>query len=275
MRDFNYGSKQRKITASQIMLSKRLYTDFMTKIMLPSIYVLCLISSLDLIKQCQCSQSANIDATSEQPSSSEVHAQSRKLPDNVEVITSFGNLISDESLPSFIDDHKEFQYFDDSVDPVLITTPHYDTSPAFDIPSNHHAIHSLDITPPYLANVETVSYIPSEPYISGDPYAAKIPHTVHIQSVPKIPKIPKIPQKHFTPPRPPTFLKVTREPIWAPDVLNLEHQYIATFRSIRSSVMNFYNRMHNFFNYFMGFFSLGRLWIARIFVCKFLCIFRK
>lgn len=232
MRDFNDGTKQRKITASQIMLSKRL-TESMTKIMFPYFYMLFLISSLDVIKQCQCSQSANIATTSEQPHSQE---QSRKLHDNVEAITTFGNLISD---PIILGNQKEFQYFDDSLDSVL-ATPQYDS--AIDLPSNHQPIHQLDLNQQYAPEVETVSFISSDSYIPNiprDPYVAAAPS--------------------------PTLLKVTREPIWAPEVLNLEKQYIATFRSIKTSVMSIYTKMQDFFSYVMSFFSLGTVFFCCIY----------
>lgn len=232
MHGFNDGTKQRKITASQIMLSKRL-TEFTTKIMIPFIYILFILSSLDLIKECQCSQSANIATTSEAPNSNVQQEQSRKLHD-VESITTFDNLIS-ESIPMMFNSQKEFQYYDDSLDSVM-PTPRYDAvPPSIDLPNNHRPIHQLDLDHPYSPEVETVSFVSSDSYV------------------------PNIPNEYVVAPYNPTLVKVTREPIWAPDVLKLENQYIATFRSIKTSVMSIYTKMQDFFSYFMSFFSLGKL----------------
>lgn len=232
MHDFNDCTKQRKITASQIMLSKRL-TEFTTKIMIPYIYILFILSSLDLIKECQCSQSANIATTSEAPNSNVQQEQSRKLHD-VESITTFGNLIS-ESIPMMINSQKEFQYYDDALDSVM-PTPRYDAVPAsIDLPSNHRPIHQLDLDHQYSPEVETVSFVSSDSYI------------------------PNIPDEYIVAPHNPTLYRVTREPIWAPEVLKLENQYIATFRSIKTSVMSIYTKMQDFLSYVMSFFSLGKL----------------
>lgn len=242
MRDFNDDNKQRKITASQIMLSKRL-TGFMTEIMFPYIYIWLLISSLDLIKQCQCSQSAtNIPTTTSERPNSDAQVQSRKLQDNVEAITTFGNLISDP-IPMIIGSQKEYQYYDDSLD-SLIQTEKYDSPPSIDLPTNHQPIHKLDVNQQYFPDVETVSFVPSDPYH---------PNLPNLQNLPNVPNDPFV----VAPPTP-TFVRVTREPIWAKDVLNLENQYISTFRSIKTSVMSFYSKMQDFLNYFMSFFSLGR-----------------
>lgn len=241
MRDSNYrGKKQQKIIASQILLLKR-SVKMMTKPMIPYIYLVCLISSLDLIAQCQCtdsSQSANSHQTTSEKPNYDVQEQSRKLSDDLESITSYTNLISDPNS-GIIGDHltKEFQYYNE---PIEITTPRYDPPPSIEVPSNHQPSHPIDINQsyfpqlepiPYNPNVQNIPNIPTDTYIAPPPIASGQNHLV----------------------------KVIREPFWAPEVYKLENQYIDTFRSIKSSVMGMYYRMQNFVNYIMSYiFTIGK-----------------
>ncbi|XP_055299241.1 uncharacterized protein LOC129566895 [Sitodiplosis mosellana] len=238
MRDSNCRGKKQKINASQMLLSKRPTTKMMTTtVMIPYIYLVCLISSLDLIAQCQCSQSANHSQTSENPNY-DVQEQSRKLSnDDVESVTTYTNLLSDTHPAAIIGDHimKEFQYYNE---PIEITTPRYDPPPSIDVPSNHQPAHQIDLHQSYFPQLETVPYIanvPSIPSIQSDAYIAP-------------PPIAPAGQNHL--------VKVTREPFWAPEVYKLENQYIETFRSIKTSVMGMYYRMQNFISYIMSLFTL-------------------
>lgn len=214
MRDSNYTDEQLKMTAPSMRL-----TRIMTKFLIQYIYVVCLISSLDVITQCQCSQSANTQISD----SANGDAQQRKVPDGIESITTFTNLIGEPSPVINYGDQftKEFQYYED---PSVHTTLKYEP-PSIEIPNNHKPVHELDLNE---------SYFPLEP-------------------------LPYIPGHNFIPPPPPPpkhYLKV-KEPFWMPEVVQLENQYIDTFRSIKSSVMNFYYRMQNFVNYFVNMFSFG------------------
>lgn len=98
----------------------------MTKSIIQYFFIVWLIISLDLIAQCQCSPSANIQQTSVNRSKNDVQAESRKLTDDVEVITQYSNVL-DEDSPVMIGDNmmKDFQYFND---PNAIATPKYEPS---------------------------------------------------------------------------------------------------------------------------------------------------
>lgn len=238
-----------------MLLSKEPTTKMMTRktttsttVMIPYIYLVCLISSLDLFAQCQCSQSANDSQTSEK-SNSDVQEQSRKLTDtDVDSITTYTNLLSDANAAGIIGDHitKEFQYYNE---PIEITTSKYDPSlqSSIDVPNNHQPAYQDDVNQSYFPQLETVPYIanvPSIPSIQSDPYIAP-------------PPIGPIGQNHL--------VKVTREPFWAPEVYQLENQYIDTFRSIKSSVMGMYYRMQNFVSYIMSLFTLGKFQATKTF----------
>lgn len=188
-------------------------------------YVVCSITIFELFTQCQCSSSANILINEKITA----HEQSRKLPDDVETYTTFTNLISEPN--GLVNDdqiqNNDFQYYNE---PIEITTPKYETIQTITY-SNHQPIHQLDINHTFYPQLEQTAYVPSENYADVPP--------------------PLPPPSHH-------LLKVTREPFWAPDVIKLENQYLATFRSIKSSMMSFYYRMQNFVNYFMSFFSLGK-----------------
>lgn len=222
--------------------------------MIPYIYLVCLISSLDLIAQCQCSQSANDSQTSEKPNSA-VQEQSRKLSDtDVDSITTYTNLLSDANAAGIIGDHitKEFQYYNE---PIEITTPKYDPSlpSSIDVPSNHQPAQQIDVNQSYFPQLETVPYIPNVPSIPSIPSIAHDPFIAP-------PPIGPIGQNHL--------VKVTREPFWAPEVYKLENQYIDTFRSIKTSVMGLYYRMQNFVSYIVSLFTLGKLQAKTAFVLR-------
>lgn len=204
-------------------------TKMMTKMKIRYIYVVCLISSLDLIEKCQCAQSAN-SQTSEKPNDT-VREQSRKLSEDIESITSYTNLISDSDHPVIIGDHitKEFQYYNE---PIEITTAKFQPSPSIDVPSNHRPVHQVNL--PFYPQVDSVPYVPNIPndaYVANPPVSSTENHLV----------------------------KIIREPFWAPEVYKLENQYISTFRSIKTSVMGLYYKMQNFVSYVMSLFSLGKL----------------
>lgn len=206
----------------------------MTKAILQYIYVVCLISSLDLITQCQCSQSANSQIASEKPSYDV--QESRKLSENIESITTYTNLLGDPK-PIIVGDEitKDYQYYHE---PIEITTPMYDQSPNNhqEVPNNHQPVHlmELDLNQSYFPKVEPIPYISTDTFIKPPP----------IQN---------------------TYVKVTREPFWAPEVYKLENQYIATFRNIKTSVMGFYYRMQDFVSYVMNLFTLGKFFINHTF----------
>lgn len=195
----------------------------------PYVYVVYIIALFELFTQCQCSTSANSQTDDKTIISSNI--QSRMLPDDFESVTTATNLIS-EPNDLVNDDQIEnegFQFFNDA---LKISTPKYETISEVTY-DNHQPIHSLDLNHPYLPQLEPT------PQISNDDYAVQ-------------PQI--IPSHHI--------VKVTREPIWAPEVVKLENQYISTFRSIRSSVMSFYYRMQNFVSYVMSFFSVGKFFVV-------------
>lgn len=214
MRDSNCCGKQYTITTSE--MSKRL-AKMTAKMLIQYVYVVCLISSLDLIAQCQCSQSAN-NQTSEKPNNN-VQEQARKLSDDIEPVTSYTNLLADPIIADGIT--REFQYYNE---PMEITTPNYDPPPSIELPSNHQPVHQMDINQSFFPQIEAAPYVPS------DAFSAPLP----IQN---------------------TLVKVTREPFWAPEVYKLENQYISTFRSIKTSVMGLYYRMQNFVSYVFSLFN--------------------
>lgn len=206
-------------------MSKRL-AKMTAKLLIQYVYVVCLISSLDLIAQCQCSQSAN-NQTSEKPNS-DVREQARKLSDDFEPVTSYTNLLNDPIVAEGVT--REFQYYNE---PIEITTPKYDPPPSIELPSNHKPVHQMDIKPSFYPQIEPAPYVRSDTFIQPPP----------IQPIKPIQN---------------TLLKVTREPFWAPDVYKLENQYMSTFRSIKSSVMGLYYKMQNFFSYVINLFSTGK-----------------
>lgn len=207
---------------------KRNSCKMMTKT--PYVHVVCIIVFFELFTQCQCSTSAKSQTDDKTRISSNI--QSRKLPDDFESVTTATNLISDLVIDENIV-NEGFQYFND---PPKISTPKYETilEVTYD---NHQPIHQLDLNHSYLPQLEPM------PQISNDDYAVQ----------------PQIISSHH-------IVKVTREPVWAPEVVKLENQYISTFRSIRSSVMSFYYRMQNFVSYVMSFFSVGKSFIVVQFI---------
>lgn len=192
----------------------------------PYVLVVYIIALFELFTQCQCSISANSQTDDKTRISSNI--QSRMLPDDFESVTAATNLISEPN--DLVNDdqiaNEGFQFFND---PLKISTPKYETIPEITY-DNHEPINQLDLNHSYYH-----SQLEPTPQISNDDYAVQ-------------PQI--IPSHHI--------VKVTREPIWAPEVVKLENQYITTFRSIRSSVMSFYYRMQNFVSYVMSFFSVGK-----------------
>lgn len=232
----------------------RRLTKFMAKMLFHYIYVVWLISSLDLIAQCQCSQSAN---TSTSVKSSDDLVESRKLL-NAESITSYANVISEHVSDDGVT--KEFHYFHEptstyeptsyaptSYSPTSYAPTSYAPTASFDIPSNHQPIHQMDLNP-YYSDFEPAPYIPGDESIST--------HSIGPPGLPILPLQPVLPvPTHQSVPN--HILKITREPFWAPEVYKLEDQYIATFRNIKSSVMSIYYKMQDFVNYVMGLFSFG------------------
>lgn len=199
------------------------------KMMTKTLYVqvVCIIAIFEFFTQCLCSTSANSQNDDKTRISSII--PSKMLLDDFESVTTAKNLIS-EPNDLVIDDQIVkigFQYFND---PLKISTPKYETIPEITY-DNHQPIHQLDLNYSHL------------PQISNDDYAVQ-------------PQI--IPSHHI--------VQVTREPIWAPEVIKLENQYISTFRSIRSSVMNFYYKMQNFVSYVMSFFSVGKSFFVMQFI---------
>lgn len=233
----------------------------MTKSIIQYFFIVWLIISLDLIAQCQCSPSANIQQTSVNRSKNDVQAESRKLTDDVEVITQYSNVL-DEDSPVMIGDNmmKDFQYFND---PNAIATPKYEPSKyepplSPEMPNNHRPlhemitkeIHEMERNPGYYSQMDPVPYVPSESFMppGGPPLSAlepipfQEPQTTSDQSIST------------------QLVKVIREPFWAPDLYKLEDKYMSTLRSLKSSMMNFYYRMHEMIIYFLNLFRMpGKL----------------
>lgn len=198
------------------------------------VHVVCIIAVFELFTQCQCSLSANSQTDDKTTSSTII--QSRMLPENIESVSIATKLISKPN-DLVIDDNRkvvyeDFQYLND---PLKISTPKYVTIPS-DITTyeTHQTNQQLDLNHSYLSQLERT------PHISNDNYAVQPQN---------------IPSHHI--------VKVTTEPIWPPELVKLENQYIVTFRSIRSSVMSFYHRMQIFFNYVMGLFADGKSFCCR------------
>lgn len=199
----------------------------------PLVHVVCIIALFELFTQCQCSTSANSQTDNKTRISSNI--QSRMLPDDFESVETATHLISEPNDLVINDQivNEGFQYFND---PHKISTPKYEAIPdvAYD---THQPINQFNLNHSYLPQSEAT------PQISNDDYAVQ-------------PQI--IPNQHI--------VKVTREPIWAPELVKLENQYISTFRSIRSSVMSFYYRMQNFVSYVMSFFAVGKSFVVVQFI---------
>lgn len=206
------------------MTFHKIDTKMMAKAIIFCAYIVLLISSLDLIAPCQCSPSAtNQQSTSERSinnSSSKAQEQSRKLTDEVEIITSNANLIGAENpnVESSIRDDiaKEFQYFND---PSEITTPKHDSllqkyelafrkyelpktpkmeqplkkyepplpPPSIKLPNNHRSDISDFTQHPYYQQFEPI------PFIQGDSIMGRLPSSdssAHsIQAVQVVPQM--------------------------------------------------------------------------------------
>lgn len=199
----------------------------------PLVHVVCIIALFELFTQCQCSTSANSQTDDKSRISSNI--QSRMLPDDLESVKTATHSISEPNDLVVIDDrivNEEFPYFND---PHKISTPPHQAIPEqYD---NHQPIYQLNVNDSYLPQLEAT------PHISNDDYAVQ----PQMQS-----------GQHI--------VKVTKEPIWAPEMINLEKQYISTFRSIRSTVMSFYYRMQNFVSYVMSFFATGKSFVVVQFI---------
>lgn len=274
----------RNCTDSQMRLSKRLL-KMMTKAMFQYFYVVWLISSLDFIAQCQCSQSANNQQQTsvKRNDTDDVQKQSRRYSDEAEIITSYTNLIGDDEPVEVDDDdsrEKDFLYFND---PATISTPKYEPhlppiphlSP-IDLPNNHKPIHQLERNPAYYPqmdpHLEPIPYDPEESFLDHAPvppdsiplhqpidptdhYNRPIDPTDHFNG-------PIDPTDHFNGP-PPTdhsisnqLVKVIREPFWAPDFYKLEHRYMDTLRSIKDSFYTFYYKLQDMLYYVVNLFKM-------------------
>lgn len=227
------------------------------------VYVVGIIIVLELFTQCHCSTSANTNI--EDKISVDVNDYSDKLEDDVEQVTAHANLVSDSSsLPltqqvtsntltspsnnNLISEQQQQQY--------LYYTPSYETNsipsvysgadqpiskplsslPNYNIYQKQPIIHQLGINQTYYPQYDQTAYVSNNNYIQA-------PHPNQIQ-----------PTHHL--------VKITSAPFWEPDLMKLENQYMATFRSMieasRASVMNVYYKMQDFVGYLMSFFTLGK-----------------
>lgn len=139
----------------------------------------------------------------------------------------------------------------------------YDTSkfipphpPTGEMPTNYKLDES-DMTPLYYAQqFEPMAYIPSDAYIANRQVQI-IPSIAHeMVPIPSVPTISQVEPVHSGPGH--HVMKVTHSrPVWAPEVQKLENQYLETYRTIKSSVLNFYNKMQYILNYFMSLFTFA------------------
>lgn len=133
--------------------------------------------------------------------------------------------------------------------------------PSIKIPSNFK-IDEADLTQYYSQQFEPMPdsmYLPNDPLLGNEPiHAVPVSVPVPVTTHEMLPIIPATSISHkplHTGPG--HILKITHRPIWAPEVAKLESQYLETYRSIKSSVLNFYNKMHYFVNYFMSLFTFA------------------
>lgn len=211
--------------------TEKKHFKMMTKAMIQYISIVWLISSLDLIAQCQCFQSANTQQTSANKNNDgESEAELRKLTDDVELITTYSNLLSDDSQAMVADEMiKNFQYFNN---PAAISTPEYESSnfesqnydqqlPPRELPINHRHIQELGPNQAIFPQLESVPYVPSEHFIPpGGPPISEIQ--------PMAPMPLDEPPSSISPTQSTDsslanqIVKVIREPFWAPDFYRLE-----------------------------------------------------
>lgn len=241
----------------------------MTKAMIQYISIVWLIISLDLIAQCQCSQSANTLQTSvNRTNNSDMEAQLRKLPDDVESITTFSNVLSDDSQAMVADEMlKNFQYFND---PDAISSANDAQSnldeasdyeqplPPRQLPINHRPIPGMDLNQGFFPQMDSVPYVPSENFIppGGPPITAIQPN----EPIPLDEPPSSIDDNSLDQPTDLSLankiVKVIREPFWAPDFYKLEHKYMSTLRGLTSSVVTFYYKMQDLVVYFLNLFKM-------------------
>lgn len=236
----------------------------LTKAMFQYFYVVWLISSLDFIAQCQCSQSANNQPTSVKRSdTNDVQKQSRRYSDEAEIITSYTNLIGDDE-PVMVDDNdseeKDYLYFND---PAAISTPKYEPHlpplplPPIapidlpDLPINHQPIHELERNPAYYPqmdpHLEPIPFDPEESFMEHAPVPPD--HQFHQQ----ISSVGQPSPDHSISSQ---LVKVIREPFWAPDFYKLENRYMDTLRSIKDSFYTFYYKMQDLVYYVVNLFKM-------------------
>lgn len=290
-----------------------------TTTMIEYMFVVLLISGLNS----QSARSQKISAKLNNNNNDNNDPDSRKLKDNVEIIT-YSNLIVDDSSSSskkakpkydvhdnldMEEDTKEYQYFNDA---SAVSTPKYehDLSPNYDLtkyespkyeslqydpptnydPSNYEAsnyeppkygpplppllssikipsnfkIDESDLTHSYYTQqqFEQMPYVPSDPLIGDGPIP--VPVSVPASTHEMLPIDPATSISHIQPishqpihSGPSHIVKVTHRPIWAPEMQKLESQYMDAYRSIKSSVLSFYYKMHYLVNYFMSLFTFA------------------
>lgn len=256
-----------------------------TATMIPYLIIVLLINNSN--SESASSRSDDSDGAGSQPQQQQ---QPRKLPDGVEIIT-YSNLINDDATISSkvlnvrSDMHSlngvatEYQHFNDA---SAVSTPKYETSnydlakfespkyeslqhqdtkydppeyeqpkygpplpplpPSIRIPSNYK-IDESDLAHSYYTQFEPMPHMPDGPIFRTQP-VHPILAPVHDDH----------PISHIGPNH---LVKVIHPPIWEPEIHHLEHQYLETYRTIKSSVLSFYYKMQYVVYYLMNLFNLA------------------
>lgn len=222
------------------------------------VYVVCLIVVLELFTQCHCSPSAN--NLIKDKISVDVNEYPDKLQDDVDTAT-HPNLANEaNSLPLT-------QYYSNPITPSYEKNHNYEISanavsnsqnyganpvahsPLSTLPAFNSAYHTqnrpiddqLDINQTYFPQYDQTAYVSN-----NNNYIAQAPGNA-------IARVPT-PGHHV--------VKITTGPFWEPDLLKLENQYMASFRSMieasRATVTNMYYKIQTFVNYVMSFFTFGK-----------------
>lgn len=128
--------------------------------------------------------------------------------------------------------------------------------PSIKIPSNFK-IDEADLTHSYYSQqFDPMQYASNDPLLRDEPvHAIPVSVPVPVSTHDMHPIAPISHQPFHTGPS--HIVKVTHRPIWAPEMAKLESQYLETYRSIKSSVLSFYYKMHYFVNYFMSLFTFA------------------
>lgn len=182
------------------------------------LYIVILVISFECINYCQCSTSAKTQENNTR-SDTQYYVGTARLIGGIESITPVSNAIGEPPKPVYKDPlttKPNYQYFNN---PLMITTPKYDTKSVAYYSKMEPENHRLYSQTPHVTNNNYMVPRPS-------------PTPMHI-------------------------VRVTQaEPVvWQNDLMKMDNQYFDTFRSIKTSVLGFITKMQHFDNYVVEFFA--------------------